>query len=207
MFVYYSKYMSAAQSNKPARYYHIHIHDALRERFFRSNSERALVITSLQRYLGTRSLVQFPYREPALAKYIDLLAFSLHENGIELVAFALSRNALQTLCSYIIAELREFRLEYAQQAPMSSIMYSRTALRGSHHALEITRYVHLLHLDWENDRYSSIGFYLHDRRGDWMRLWRMARLYDNNSDQYRSYLLAGLHSLVSTAVRDSLKHA
>ena len=59
-------------------------------------------------------------------------------------------------------------------------------LRGAHQALEQSVAIHSLHTDWEYDRYSSIGFYLHDRRGDWMRLWRLSQLYDNEPTHYRA---------------------
>lgn len=182
--------MSLHTLSTPAKYYHVRIHDTLRERFFRTNTERALIISALQRYLGTRSLLQPPFREPALARHIDLLAYSLHESGIELIVFAISRESVRLLTKQLLADLREFRFEYSDNATPSSIRRSVTTLRGIHHALEMTKHVHLLHKDWENDRYSSIGFYLHDRRGDWMRLWRMTRLYDNEPSQYREYLLS-----------------
>ena len=199
--------MSLHTLTTPARYYHIHIHDVFSERFFHSNTERALIISALQKYLGTRSLLQFPFHEPALAKHIDLLAYSLHENGIELVVFAISKESVTLLTKQLIAELKEFRFEYTDHSVASSITHAIKTLRGIHHALEITRYVHLLHNDWENDRYSSIGFYLHDRRGDWMRLWRVTRLYDNEPSQYRRYLLSIVNSKPLTTGRESLKHA
>ncbi len=61
-------------------------------------------------------------------------------------------------------------------------------LSGKHEALALSASIHLLHKDWEYDRYSSIGFYLHDRRGDWMKLWRLTQLYDNDATLYREYL-------------------
>ena len=75
-------------------------------------------------------------------------------------------------------------------------------LAGEHEALGLSADIHLIHKDWEYDRYSSIGFYLHDRRGDWMKLWRLTKLYDNNAAAYRNFIQHALNqSLIATGLQ------
>lgn len=182
--------MSIHTLTTPAKYYHVRIVSSGGSRFFRTNTERALVISVLQKHLGARSLLAFPFHIPGLAQCVDLLAYSLTEQGIELVLFSITKDSVDTLIAWILAELDDFRAEYSGASQYGASKISVRTLRGVHHALELTCHLHLRHFDWENDRYSSIGFYLHDRRGDWMRLWRIARLYDNDPAQYYAFIAA-----------------
>ena len=61
-------------------------------------------------------------------------------------------------------------------------------LNGRHEALNISKEIHLLHDNWRYDRYSSIGFYLDDRRGDWMRPYRLTSLFGAKPKQYLKFL-------------------
>lgn len=61
-------------------------------------------------------------------------------------------------------------------------------LIGRHEALNVSKEIHLLHDDWRHDRYSSIGFYLDDRRGDWMRPYRLMTLFNAKPKQYLRFL-------------------
>src|SRR5690606_10730899 len=79
-----------------------------------------------------------------------------------------------------------------RMGPLSEFSIVIRHLAGPHAALQQSVVLHLQHTDWEYDRYSSIGFYLHDRRGDWMHLWRLSQLYANDSTHYQMLLADGL---------------
>lgn len=148
-----------------------------------SNSERAYIISVLQDTLKSHPAINDTYpTHKNLSVHIDLLAFSITQERIALVLFGLSRADIQHLSAVIINQLGDFRqdLQMQEVALQSRI----THLSGPHNALQTTTLIHADHTDWEYDRYSSIGFYLHERRGGWMHLWRMTRLY-NNPETYR----------------------
>ena len=65
-------------------------------------------------------------------------------------------------------------------------MFDRLA--GRHEALCVSKEIHLLHEQWRYDRYSSIGFYLDDRRGDWMRPYRLTSLFNAQPKQYLQFI-------------------
>jgi hypothetical protein len=174
------EYVTKPQTNG---YYHIHIHARSAGRFLKTNNERAFISMQMQQLLAARSVLEDPLYAKSLPHHIDLLAYSISEDGIQLLAYCIELSSLERLGQY----RSEYWLQY-QQANSKAVV-SINKLAGEHESLAVSARIHLHHKDWEYDRYSSIGFYLHDRRGDWMRLWRLTRLYENDASAYRSYVL------------------
>lgn len=171
-------------------YYLITISPMIGRYLLRSNSERAFVISILQTVLRKRSLIDEPSVRTRLATHIDLLAYSVQSKAILLLVFAIAKTAARSLSECISEALQQYQSEwhYGNTDSFSSHAVTITSLPGPHAALNESVALHLLHTDWEYDRYSSIGFYLHDRRGDWMSLWRMAQLYEYDPILYRKLI-------------------
>lgn len=149
-----------------------------------SNSERAFIVAVLQDTLRHQTT-------SPLATHIDLLAFSITRSEISLVLFAITHVDVRNIAAIIINRLHSFQQDIHTYKPqLATIKSSLSRLAGPRTALHQTTLLHANHLDWEYDRYSSIGFYLHERRGDWMHLWRLSGLYKNNSETYRRLVLA-----------------
>jgi hypothetical protein len=185
---FYSEDMEYISSKKSNGYYHIQIRSFTLHRYFKTNNERAFVSLQLQQLLAARSVLEDPLYAKSLAHHIDLLAFSINEDGIQLLAYCIDVSSLQYLIDIILQRLSQYRSEYKLylREPHSSVSIKK--LIGEHEALSYSAAIHLLHQDWEYDRYSSIGFYLHDRRGDWMKLWRLSNLYNNDVSLYRKFM-------------------
>lgn len=158
----------------------------------RSNDERAFVIVQLQDMLSHRLAIQELPDYTQFASCIDLLCFMINRRSINLLIFAIDRTFVTLLAEQLKDKLVARQTE--QFLPVihtnASLSISIRQLAGPHTALTESIRIHQLSTDWEYDRYSSIGFYLHDRRGDWMRIWRLTKLYDNNPENYRSMLIA-----------------
>jgi hypothetical protein len=181
------KYISIKKTNG---YYHVQVCSVASGRFFNTNNERAFVTVQLQQLLASRSALEDPSYAKGLANHIDLLAFSITEDGVQLLAYCIDISSLQHLMAIILSRLDQYRSEYRlsnNSLPVEASISIRK-LAGEHEALSVSADIHLLHKDWEYDRYSSIGFYLHDRRGDWMRLWRLTKLYNNDISAYRAFI-------------------
>jgi len=178
-------------------YYYIQIYSTS-SRFFKTNNERAFVAVQLQQILAARSVLEDPLYSKSLAHHIDLLAYSLSEQGVQLLAYCIDVSSLQHLTSILLERLAQYRSEYSLYSHQNrpEISTSMRRLSGRHEALALSADIHRLHKDWEYDRYSSIGFYLHDRRGDWMKLWRLTQLYDNDPEVYRDYVERNRNSML-----------
>ncbi|MDB5162637.1 MAG: hypothetical protein JWO54_315 [Candidatus Saccharibacteria bacterium] len=181
------KYISIKKTNG---YYHVQVGVSGSNRFLKTNNERAFINVQLQQLLAARSVLEDPLYAKSLAHHIDLLAFSISQDGIQLLAYCIDISSLQYLVSILLERLSQYSSEYQrlpQQLPVEPSIVIRK-LAGEHEALTLSADIHLLHQDWEYDRYSSIGFYLHDRRGDWMKLWRLTKLYNNDPATYRNFV-------------------
>jgi hypothetical protein len=180
--------MEYVSTKKTNGYYHVLVGSAESNRFFKTNNERAFVGVQLQQLLAARSVLEDPLYAKSLAHHIDLLAFSISEDGIQLLAYCIDVSSLQHLVNILLERLAQYRSEYQLYTQLPDASVAIRKLVGQHQALSLSADIHLLHKDWEYDRYSSIGFYLHDRRGDWMKLWRLTKLYDNDASAYRRFI-------------------
>lgn len=179
------KYVSSKKTNG---YYHVQVGSAESNRFFKTNNERAFVGVQLQQLLAARSVLEDPLYAKSLAHHIDLLAFSISQDGIQLLVYCIDVSSLKHLVNILLERLAQYRSEYQLYSHQPDASVAIRKLSGEHEALSLSADIHLLHKDWEYDRYSSIGFYLHDRRGDWMKLWRLTKLYDNDVSTYRRFI-------------------
>lgn len=185
---FYSKDMAENQSDYG--YFYITFRRSDRNPLLQTNDERAFVMAQLQDMLSPRLVIQEIPEYKQLASCIDLLCFLIDRQSIRLLLFAIDKEFATKL-----AELLKDRLIARQMDHMWSINRVHNVdihlrqLSGPHNALSESIRLHRLSPDWEYDRYSSIGFYLYDRRGDWMRIWRLTKLYDNIPEEYRSMLI------------------
>ena len=171
-------------------YYQVTVTARSSRRFLNTNNERAFIVSQLQDLLSPRLLLDTVPAHQQLASCIDLLAFSITPSALHLVVFSIDASLTARFSRYLASKLLEYQCEYSPDRLLdeSDTHIVLKKLRGPHHALEHSITLHMLHPDWEYDRYSSIGFYLHDRRGDWMRMWRLSQLYDNDPANYRILL-------------------
>jgi len=191
--------MEDISTKKTNGYYHVRVYIGGSSRFFKTNNERAFIGVQIQQLLAARSVLEDPLYAKSLAHHIDLLAFSISEEGIQLLAYCIDITSLQHFINILLQRLGQYRSEYQlyRNQPESSVIIRK--LVGEHEALALSATIHLLHKDWEYDRYSSIGFYLHDRRGDWMKLWRLTKLYENNTATYRDFIQHSLRQSLTPA--------
>lgn len=179
-----------------AAYYHLIVSVAGNSKLLATNNERAFVVTQLQDLLSMRSLLEDTGAHKRLAAHIDLLSFSLLPNSMQFVLFSISEGSVRVFQSVLLKRLEQYQNEWPRPSvnklaklPHQAIINIKK-LTGPHDALQASTQLHRHHQDWEFDRYSSIGFYLHDRRGDWMRIWRLSQLYGTDPAIYRQIIRA-----------------
>lgn len=171
-------------------YYHVWIAGVEDQSFFQRSIDKAFFLSLMKQALSPYDRLQPASTPPlTLAVEIDLLAYSLTETGIHLLVYALRKEAIDSLGQHLLTSYAAYLNGHDEYKvlPFDTI-FIFDVLAGPHEALNISREIHLLHPRWRHDRYSSIGFYLDDRRADWMRIWRLTRLYDNKPSDYLAYI-------------------
>ncbi|MFZ2126101.1 MAG: hypothetical protein WAV04_01155 [Candidatus Microsaccharimonas sp.] len=178
-----------AHTNKPG-YYHLWITATDDQYFFRSALDKAYFLTLLQDALSPRRrLSNLSSIADILAIEVSLLAYSLTDSSVHLLLYTMRRTAIDELGQRLLTHYVEYINQYHTHPKVPfDTLFIFDRLTGPHAALGVSREIHMLHDDWRHDRYSSIGFYLDDRRGDWLSLWRLTPLYDNNPEFYLEYL-------------------
>jgi hypothetical protein len=171
-------------------YYHLWITAIKNRDFFKNGRDKAFFIGLLQDHLSPRGeLEEIEPKPHPYAALIDLLAYSLTPTGVHLLVHTLRRSAIEAFGQSLLTSYADYLSlhHYDADLPFDSI-FVFDHLAGRHEALCVSRDIHMLHPNWRNDRYSSIGFYLDDRRGDWMRPYRLTRVFDNQTSYYLRFL-------------------
>jgi hypothetical protein len=171
-------------------YFHLWISGTKDTPFFRSSHDKSFFISLIQDALSPRAkLADIPGYNRGFSSEIDLLAYSLTSTGVHLLIHTTRKVSLEELGQSLLISYADYLQNDASMRllPFDTIFIFDT-LRGRHEALNVSREIHLLHEDWRNDRYSSIGFYLDDRRGDWMRPYRLTSLFGGKPRQYMRFI-------------------
>jgi len=171
-------------------YYHVWISAVKNHVFFKAPHDKAYFISLLQDALSPSSRLQeFPFLSNNLPIEIDLLAYSLTKNSVHLLIYTIRKQSIDELGQNLLSRYAQYVNQQTNYDALPfDTLFIFDYLAGPHEALNVSREIHLLHENWRYNRYSSIGFYLDDRRGEWMRLWRLARLYDNQPSLYLDYV-------------------
>ena len=171
-------------------YFHVWISAVEGSLFFRHNNDKAYFMTLMQDNLSPRKKLDPAQSHPRGYSYdIDLLAYSLTATGVHLLVHALRKSAIEDFGQALLFSYQAYLQKQSKisDLPFDTIFIFDT-LAGRHEALNVSREIHLLHEDWRYDRYSSIGFYLDDRRGDWMRPFRLTSLFESKPKLYLRFI-------------------
>ncbi|MBC7565278.1 hypothetical protein H7100_03575 [Candidatus Saccharibacteria bacterium] len=171
-------------------YFHAWISSVEGGLFFQNSEDKAFFMTVLQDNLSPRGrLAELKLYNSGYSSEIDLLAYSLTTAGVHLLVHTSRRTAIDDLGQVL---LLSYQQHIQQQPDINTVPFDTIfmfdKLVGRHEALHVSREIHLLHEDWRYDRYSSIGFYLDDRRGDWIRPYRLTSLFGSKPKQYLRFL-------------------
>lgn len=151
-----------------------------------SNTERAFIIALLQDAMRGSSTYRSIKQAPSS---VELLAFSITRKRILLLLFSYTLPAIQTLGSHLINSLTEYQEDLEVHRPRNIQPVAHlSVLKDAHAAFMSSLNIHASHSDWEYDRYSSVGFYIHQRGGSWVHTWRMGAFYNNTPETYRQLL-------------------
>lgn len=171
-------------------YFHVWISSIEGGLFFECNDDKAFFMTLLQDNLSPHlKLEELRAHSRGYSSEIDLLAYSLTKTGVHLLVYTKRKAAIEDLGQALLLSYQAYIQKHSKyaQIPFDTIfMFDK--LVGRHQALNVSKEIHLLHEDWRYDRYSSIGFYLDDRRGDWMRPYRLTSLFAGTSKQYLRFV-------------------
>jgi hypothetical protein len=171
-------------------YFHVWISSVEGTLFFSRSEDKALFMTLLHDSLSPRAKLDgIHLKTNGYSTDIDLLAYSLTQTGVHLLVHTKRKTAIEELGQALLFSYQTYLQQQAQTSkiPFDTI-FIFDKLAGRHEALHVSKEIHLLHDEWRYDRYSSIGFYLDDRRGDWMRPYRLTSLFNAQPKYYLQFM-------------------
>ena len=171
-------------------YFHVWISATEGTQFFNTNNDKAFFLTLIQDSLSPRGkLHEVQLHTHSYSSEVDLLAYSLTAMGVHLLLHTGRKSSIETLGQNLLLSYQQYLQQQpaVERLPFDTI-FIFDKLAGRHEALATSREIHMLHEDWRYDRYSSIGFYLDDRRGDWMRPFRLTSLFEAKPKLYIRFM-------------------
>lgn len=173
-----------------SNYYHLWISSTNKKPFFLTNLDKAFFISILQDALSPhKKLSNALSTGHSYADAVDLLAYSLTRTGVHLLVCTPQTSTVDKFTHDLMVSYLKYFLDKHKMhdSPFNSV-FIHERLSGAREALDVSKEMHTTHQDWRNDRYSSIGFYLDDRRGDWMKIYHLSRLYKFDAKNYLDLL-------------------
>lgn len=175
-------------------FYHLWINSIKRKPFFIDNLDKAFFISMLQDHLSPHKKMRGQIGHgQSYADSIDLTAYSLTTTGVHLLVKPSKENCLDKFAhDMLVGYLNYFLNKHkGKDSPFKSIfIYDK--IISADEALKTSIDIHLMHDDWRGDKYSSLGFFLDDRRGDWLKAYHIASLYDFNPANYLAMIIENL---------------
>ena len=170
-------------------YFHVWISATKGHRLFSNTRDQAFFLSLVQDNFSPRKQISATLGLLRSSMTPDLLAYSLTPTGVHLLIFTTSKSTIEVTGQRLLLDYVEYlqKLTTMRELPFETL-FTFDALTGRHEALAVSRDIHLLHPNWQEDRYSSIGFFIHDRRGDWMRPARLVSLFHNKPEWYLKFL-------------------
>jgi putative transposase len=170
-------------------YYHVYNRGVEKRQIFLDDQDYVMFLGLLKRHLSrnkelnARGIVYESY-----GGRVELLSFCLMPNHFHLLFYLntdptaiteLMRRVSGTYTSY-------FNRKYERVGPLFQGVYKASLVDNDPYLLHITRYIHRNPKDYYNWPYSSLPYYIKDRKADWVVPDKIYKLYDWGS--YESFL-------------------
>lgn len=187
------------------QYYHVYSRGVNKRRIFYDNDDYDFFVSLFARYLSER-----PILSPARVKYphfgnrLDLLAFCVMPNHVHLLVYQYDQQAMTEFMRALMTSYSiYFNKKYDRRGPLFESNYLASLVDKESYLQHITRYIHLNPKEWQNYRYSSLGYYLGDVEAEWLRIAKIMSLFNNNRGKYLNFVR---DYTAQKQLLDSLKH-
>lgn len=164
----------------PESYYHVYNRGSNKAGIFLDESYYIVFLSLLKRYLGDETEkrsnhgVYLNYHDD-----VELLAFCLMHNHFHLFLYQKSSSALKEFMkSLSVSYGMYFNRRYKRAGPVFQQRYKAVRIVDDTQLLHISRYIHLNPDDYINHRWSSLPYYIGQRRASWIKPARVIELFE-----------------------------
>ena len=178
----------------PDTYYHVYNRGVERRLIFKDSDDYAVFLNLLKRYLsGKEEKDKFgrPYKD--LSDAVELLAFCLMPNHFHLFLYQIKSQGMTELLQRVsTAYVRYFNNKYQREGPLFQDRFKASFIGNDAYLWHISRYIHLnpnkLARGWRNYTYSSLPYYLDNRKTAWVKPRRVLELHKEQQLSYNDFM-------------------
>ena len=169
-------------------FYHLYNRGVDRQKIFRQKADYAVFLNILKRYIDKAPVKDKKGREYEwLHKKMELVAFCLMPNHFHLLIYQKEPRAMTRFISGICTSYTGyFNKKYKRVGPLFQHRFKAALITRDEYLQHISRYIHLNPRGYEKYEWSSLAYYLGNKRAVWLKPDRILEIFAPN--EYQSFV-------------------
>ncbi|MES2970703.1 MAG: transposase [Patescibacteria group bacterium] len=165
----------------PEAYYHLYNRGVNKRRVFLDDSDYAVFLNLLKRYLDDKPTLDNRGREYEwLHNSVELLSFCLMPNHYHLLIYQLEPDAMTQLLRRVgTSYTAYFNKKYKRTGPLFQDRFKASMITRDDYLQHISRYIHLNPQQYQKWKYSSLPYYLDQKQANWIQPERILELFSS----------------------------
>lgn len=172
----------------PEQIYHIYNRGNNKQRIFLDEKDYQVFLHLLKRHLQEKSDTdKFGRLYKNWYGDIELLAFCLMPNHFHILAYQTSDIALSSLMRSVTTSYSGyFNHRYSRTGHVFQDVFKASLIDEDGYWQHISRYIHLNPKAWRTWKWSSLPYYLGNKKADWVQPNRVLQTFEG--DNYREFI-------------------
>lgn len=171
-------------------YYHIYSRGVNKQEVFVDALDYAYFLSLLKRYLSNKpetSDARVAYKH--FTKEISLLAYCLMPNHIHMLIHQNEKDSIaRFMQSLMTSYSMYFNKRHKRVGPIFQSRYLASLIDQDNYLHHISRYIHLNPKDWRTYEYTSLPYYMNDKKAEWLNPYPILELFNSDSQEYLSFV-------------------
>ncbi len=168
----------------PDAYYHVYNRGVEKRKIFIDDEDYRVFLNLLKRYLDHEPKLDKSGRQyDHLYGRVELLTYCLMPNHFHLLIYVHDATAMQRLFRGVATSYTGyFNKKYQRVGPLFQDRYKASMILNDSYLLHISRYIHLNPKAWRSWAYSSLPYYLGDKKSSWILPKRITDLFNDKAE-------------------------
>jgi putative transposase len=160
-------------------FYHVYARGVNKQTIFAEDADYIFFEWLLKRYLSHDEITNkrgVPYQK--FHDTLTLISYCIMPNHFHMLVDQAQAGAMQHLMRGVMSSYsRYFNRKYDRTGHLFENTYRASRINDDKYLLHISRYIHLNPPGWRTYPHSSIGYFLGDRRADWIHPTKVLELF------------------------------
>lgn len=192
----------------PDSYYHVYNRGVEKRVIFLDDQDYTVFLSLLKRYLsGEEHKDHLGRIYEDLSDEIELLAFCLMPNHLHLLLYQSTERGITNLLQRVMTSYTMyFNRKYKRVGTLFQDRFKASRISRDEYLQHISRYMHLNPMDYKNWEFSSLPYYLGNKKAAWLKPGRILEMF--GAGEYRRFVADYEdHKKMLDEVRDELANS